>query len=321
MFAQDAVELGAEDLTEPVTVSVSVWEPAAAIGLRLDGRYRTGRAYERRDFTGGRIAFRIRFLDPLANRPGRRLSRDLGLGRSRGNGAPSARGQPARVPAAARRCRSATPAIAVEPGLQRRGAPELPAGPPPSCCSRPGRRRMAPGPRLPPLPPCRRSRVRKGGRSFQRARLGDGLRAPLRVGSRRDHRGPQEWKGHTDVRDFDEPEQAPPWRPEHGPPPTVWTWPLGHAPGMFVRANGRWRYAWVQARHEYRDGRTVYHVHVDLDRSLMIRSRFYYWPQDRLRWAHPGRAEASRGQHARPELLPGPLRRGPRAVTPEGPTP
>ncbi|MEJ8632084.1 hypothetical protein [Streptomyces sp. MS2.AVA.5] len=68
MLARDAVELGVEDLAEPV--KVSVWEPAAAIGLRLDGQYRNGRAYERRDVAGDRIAFRVGFLTSATYKPG-----------------------------------------------------------------------------------------------------------------------------------------------------------------------------------------------------------------------------------------------------------
>lgn len=93
------------------------------------------------------------------------------------------------------------------------------------------------------------------------------------------------------MRHVDEPEQAPPWRPELGPPPVVRTWPYGHAPGMLVRADSHWVYAWVRARHDYHDGRTVFHVAVDLGRDLTVRARFYRWPQKGLRWAHPGTAE------------------------------
>ncbi|WP_158857537.1 hypothetical protein [Streptomyces sp. NRRL B-1347] len=85
---------------------------------------------------------------------------------------------------------------------------------------------------------------------------------------------------------IEEPEQAPPWRPEHGPAPQVHTWPCGGRPALEVYANGRWRYAPVGARHDYADGRVAYLVEVDLDGSTSVSHRAYWWPQPGLRKAH-----------------------------------
>lgn len=79
------------------------------------------------------------------------------------------------------------------------------------------------------------------------------------------------------VSSSDEPEQAPPWRPEHGPKLTVWTWPPGDRPGLLVWANGNWRYAAVTARHDYADGRFAYHVEIDVDGSTSVKHRAYWW--------------------------------------------
>ncbi|AWI32629.1 hypothetical protein [Streptomyces tirandamycinicus] len=93
-----------------------------------------------------------------------------------------------------------------------------------------------------------------------------------------------------------EPEQAPPWRPEDGPAPTVWLWPAGNRPGLFVLVNGRWRYAVVQARHDYPDGRVSYQVEVDVHGSTSITSRSYWWPQEGLKAAHGSTVEPTRFQ-------------------------
>ncbi|MER6616342.1 hypothetical protein [Streptomyces xantholiticus] len=97
-----------------------------------------------------------------------------------------------------------------------------------------------------------------------------------------------------------EPEQAPPWRPEDGPPPAVWTWPPGDRPGLFVRAGGRWRYASVIARHVHDDGRESVQVAVDADGSTTVSVRSYWWPQDGLKAAHASAVEpvTGRGRHA-----------------------
>ncbi|MFC0843531.1 hypothetical protein ACFH04_07255 [Streptomyces noboritoensis] len=39
----------------------------------------------------------------------------------------------------------------------------------------------------------------------------------------------------------DGPVEAPPWRPDLGPAPTVMVWPPKYLPALLVRAGGRWR--------------------------------------------------------------------------------
>lgn len=94
------------------------------------------------------------------------------------------------------------------------------------------------------------------------------------------------------VSSSDEPERALPWRPEHGPKPTVRTWPPGDRPGLFIWANGRWRYASVTARHDYEDGRTAYQVLIDVDGSTSVRHRTYWWQPEagRMKPSHPARS-------------------------------
>lgn len=89
----------------------------------------------------------------------------------------------------------------------------------------------------------------------------------------------------------DGPVEAPPWRPELGPAPTVMVWPPGRTPALMVRAAGRWRYAPVHARHAYPDGRVAYMVTVDLTGRLEVVYRTYWWPQPGLRVAHGSAVE------------------------------
>ncbi|MFK8851654.1 hypothetical protein [Streptomyces sp. Ac-502] len=87
---------------------------------------------------------------------------------------------------------------------------------------------------------------------------------------------------------FEEPEQAPPWRPEEGPQPQVWCFPAGDRPALYVslRRDGREevRYAPVTARHDYPDGRVACHVEIKIDDGTVHRA--YWWPQPSLRVAH-----------------------------------
>jgi hypothetical protein len=101
-----------------------------------------------------------------------------------------------------------------------------------------------------------------------------------------------------------EPEQSPPWRSEEGPAPTVWTWPTGDRPGLFVRANGRWRYASVLSRHVYADGRESVQVAVDLEGSTTVTTRSYWWPQEGLKPAHASSVAPVTGtdRHAAPRM-------------------
>lgn len=103
----------------------------------------------------------------------------------------------------------------------------------------------------------------------------------------------------VDVSSSNEPEQAPPWRPEHGPPPKVWTWPPGDRPALRVWANGAWRYAAVTARHDYEDGRYAYHVEIDVDGSASVKHRAYWWRPEtgRIKLLHGTRsAQPSTGK-------------------------
>ncbi len=116
-----------------------------------------------------------------------------------------------------------------------------------------------------------------------------------------------------------EPEQAPPWRPEHGPQPTVWTWPPGDRPGLRIWANGAWRYAAVTARHDYEDGRVAYHVLIDVDGSTSIKHRAYWWrPEDgRMKPLHGTRgAKPSTGRSGGYGDMPRAPRRSVRPLAP-----
>ncbi|WP_381801260.1 hypothetical protein [Streptomyces niveus] len=82
-----------------------------------------------------------------------------------------------------------------------------------------------------------------------------------------------------------EPEQAPPYRAEHGPPPVMTTWDYPDQPALEVLVEGRWQYAPVGARANYPDGRVAYHVDIQLPRSGGWTHRAYWWPQEGLRVA------------------------------------
>ncbi|MFB7270646.1 hypothetical protein [Streptomyces sp. NPDC056244] len=90
----------------------------------------------------------------------------------------------------------------------------------------------------------------------------------------------------------DEPEQAPPWRPEDGPQPDMSVWPYSGRPALSVRIGARWIYAPVTARADYEDGRIAYHVTIVLPEPLSggqlgAFHRAYWWPQaGRLKVAH-----------------------------------
>ncbi|MGA4960340.1 hypothetical protein [Streptomyces lavendulocolor] len=78
------------------------------------------------------------------------------------------------------------------------------------------------------------------------------------------------------------PVESRPWRPQDGPEPSVHSWPPGQRPALYVWDGSRWRYAVVQARQTYGNGRVVYQL---LMPSSSVRS--YEWPQPGLRVAHP----------------------------------
>jgi len=93
----------------------------------------------------------------------------------------------------------------------------------------------------------------------------------------------------------DEPEQAPPWRPEMGPPPERWVWPPKDPPALWVRIDGRWCNATVLARDVYADGRVAYRVVVSLRAPYAgTTERMYWWPQEGLRVAHRGSGRPER---------------------------
>ncbi|MGP3638234.1 hypothetical protein ACTU45_33810 [Streptomyces sp. 24-1644] len=82
--------------------------------------------------------------------------------------------------------------------------------------------------------------------------------------------------------------ESDPWNPATGAPlPVVWCWPPGARPALLVRTAGQWRYAPVQTRQDYADGRHVYLVAVNLDGATTVTVRRYAWPQPGLRVA-PG---------------------------------
>ncbi|GGX55600.1 hypothetical protein [Streptomyces noursei] len=96
--------------------------------------------------------------------------------------------------------------------------------------------------------------------------------------------------------EHEEPEQAPPWRPEHGEAPTVWSWPAGDRPALRVLIDGQWVYTPVRARHTWPDVRCAYHVDLVLPGETSAVHRAYWWPQEgRLRvWSPPRAACRSR---------------------------
>lgn len=80
-----------------------------------------------------------------------------------------------------------------------------------------------------------------------------------------------------------EPVQAPPHRPEHGPPPTMRCWDYADEPTLKVRINGKWQHCPVGARADYADGRVAYHVTIQMPEAGGGTHRAYWWPQDGLR--------------------------------------
>lgn len=97
----------------------------------------------------------------------------------------------------------------------------------------------------------------------------------------------------TDEPLWDEPEQAPPWRPEHGPEPQLTHYPHGHRPMLAALVDGRWRTMLVHSRADYPDGRVAYRGDIHLPDHeqpgyTVSHYRAYWWPQPgRLKVAHP----------------------------------
>ncbi|MFJ8677285.1 hypothetical protein [Streptomyces sp. NPDC093589] len=69
--------------------------------------------------------------------------------------------------------------------------------------------------------------------------------------------------------------EVPPWRPDHGPRPSVQTWGRGKAPALEVRVRGEWRFAPVLAVQHYRDGRRAVQVSIHLDNPTSAQLRTY----------------------------------------------
>lgn len=85
---------------------------------------------------------------------------------------------------------------------------------------------------------------------------------------------------------MDEPEQARPWRPEHGDPPVLWPWPADQVPILYVRIDGRWLLSQVLARVRLSDRQVALRVVVSPPPSGGY-ERTYLWPQEgklRLTW-------------------------------------
>lgn len=84
-----------------------------------------------------------------------------------------------------------------------------------------------------------------------------------------------------------EPAVRRPWRMRDEPEPTVWCWPPGRGPGLYVRSRGTWRYASFLARHVYADDSVACQVAVNLGIADMgVAVRTYSWPQPGLRVVH-----------------------------------
>ncbi|MEU1081570.1 hypothetical protein ABZ368_15195 [Streptomyces sp. NPDC005908] len=92
---------------------------------------------------------------------------------------------------------------------------------------------------------------------------------------------------------IEEPEPTRPWRPEDGPAPAVWTWPLADRLALRVWSAGAWRYAPVRARQDWPDGTVRYQVEVDLRGDTTMVTRTYVWSQEGLRVAHGSGSEPS----------------------------
>ncbi|MEU0991238.1 hypothetical protein [Streptomyces sp. NPDC005953] len=74
-----------------------------------------------------------------------------------------------------------------------------------------------------------------------------------------------------------------------GDAPRTHVYPGNSQPALWVYAEGRWRWATVQARQTYRDGRVVYLVNLTLtgvDGIEGVYARSYAWGQDALEVAH-----------------------------------
>lgn len=95
------------------------------------------------------------------------------------------------------------------------------------------------------------------------------------------------------TRPHSEPEQAPPWRPDLGPRPTMRSWDYPDRPALEVLLDGRWRYCVVGARADWADGRVAYHVDVPAPVGGGGTRRAYWWPQEGIRVARR-RASTSR---------------------------
>ncbi|MET8405918.1 hypothetical protein [Streptomyces sp900116325] len=110
-----------------------------------------------------------------------------------------------------------------------------------------------------------------------------------------------------------EPTEHTPWHPEDGPSPKVWCWPRTDRPALYVWSHGKWRYAPVQARQDWADGRTVYQVDVDLAGTLSVNTRSYAsaWRSRRMHPVVPLRGHSHRPQEwddtgGHPTVLPSP---------------
>lgn len=89
----------------------------------------------------------------------------------------------------------------------------------------------------------------------------------------------------------EEPEQAPPWRPEHGTPPRRTHYDVFHRPALWVRVDGRERLMQVTTRLDYADGRVAYQGDIrlpDLGDPARVAGywRAYWWPQPGIRVAY-----------------------------------
>lgn len=96
---------------------------------------------------------------------------------------------------------------------------------------------------------------------------------------------------------WDEPEQAPPWNPEHGEPPRRRGWPVHHQPAMYALVNGQWRILQVYARYDYPDGRIAYQGVIALPALSgppQHYDRVYWWPQ-------PGKLRPAYGSDMPPQ--------------------
>ncbi|MEV4333641.1 hypothetical protein AB0K02_24400 [Streptomyces sp. NPDC049597] len=87
--------------------------------------------------------------------------------------------------------------------------------------------------------------------------------------------------------------EARPWSPDDGPAPRVTTWPRTNRPALRVYSHGVWRYATIEARQDWADGRVFYQVSVDLRGDTHVTTRLYQWPQPGLRASHAPRPEAA----------------------------